>query len=522
MRVNVMVMREMCCFGTGARTLLLLAMSLSEITASGSSFPTSVHGPAALRAVAVLMPVSGQDYIESKGLVFPRAKPLEPEKPRVMSTTPNYVYVREYVKNMCPPSPPPMVTRLWQWNPFLANFGVFTLLGARSSSTVMLSLLLHSLPVARAVCTHCKDTISPTHLDAACPLVVGIAANAQLFATKSLGASPTLTYSLTHEMAAHFTRPVVDAIMGIACAPCQGAQVDLKSAAYAQANAVVKAAVYGHASFAEASAELAERLDAATTQLDVDKIRGAMDSLKLGVESAIHTSSGALAFCWAKISNVLSKRTDPTFKLEMGKAKAASHTATLVRPKNESEFYEMIHLFIMLIVALGMASYTIVGKFLDDVVYSVIRMRENWKVAHELLLLYIREIDLDPLRTMHMGNVFRRGGQDTLLSEARRNAAAFFRAGGGILQLEGANDTFKETKTIKLNSGSDDLSKRPCADFNAGRPCKKLKADGTCVFAHACNQFVSDKGPNGYCFGDHARGAGCSYDDAKKLRAPAK
>ena len=226
-----------CCFGTGARTLLLLAMSFGEITASGSSFPPSVHGPAASRAVAVLMRVSGQDYIESKELVFPRAKPLEPEKPRVMSTTPNYVYVLEYVKNMCPPSPPPMVTRLWQWYPFLANFGVFTLLGARSSSTAMLSLLLHSLPVARAVCTQCKDTISPTHLDAACPLVVGIAANAQLFATKSLGASPTLTYSLTHEMAAHFTRPVVDAIMGIACAPCQGAQVDLKSAAYVQAEA---------------------------------------------------------------------------------------------------------------------------------------------------------------------------------------------------------------------------------------------------------------------------------------------
>jgi hypothetical protein len=243
----------------------------------------------------------------------------------------------------------------------------------------MLSLLLHSLPGVRAVCTHCKDTITPGHLDAACPLVVGIAANAQMFANKALGGSPTLTYSLTHEMAAHFTRPVVDAIMGIACAPCQGAQVDLKSAAYAQHHAVVKAAVYGHASFAEASAELAERMDAATTDIEVNKIRGALDSLKLGVDSAIHTSSGVLAFCWAKISNVL----------------------------------------------------------------------------------------------------------------------------------------------FKPNGNGDDKSKRPCADFNAGRPCKQLKPDGSCVFAHACNQFVSDKGPNGYCFGDHVR-PDCKYVDAKKLKAPAK
>jgi hypothetical protein len=160
----------------------------------------------------------------------------------------------------------------------------------------------------------------------------------------------------------------------------------------------------------------------------------------------------------------------------VGKGKAASHTATLVRPKNEAEFYEMIHLFIMLIVALGMASATIVMKFVDDVVYSAIRMKESWKVAHELLMLYFREIDIDPMRLMHMGNVYRRGGQDTLLSEARRNAAASFRVSGGNLQLEGANDTIKDTKVIKPSGEGDEHSKRPCSDFNAGRPCKKLLA----------------------------------------------
>jgi len=35
---------------------------------------------------------------------------------------------------------------------------------------------------------------------------------------------------------------------------------------------------------------------------------------------------------------------------------------------------------------------TIVMKFLNDVVYSAIRMKESWKVAHELLMLYFREI----------------------------------------------------------------------------------------------------------------------------------
>jgi hypothetical protein len=158
--------------------------------------------------------------------------------------------------------------------------------------------------------------------------------------------------------------------------------------------------MYGHCSFAEASAELAERLDGATQTLDVDKIRGAMESLRLGAESVISSSSGTLAFIWAKVSNVPSKRNDPTFKLEVGKAKATSHTATLVRPMTEGEFYEMIHYFIIVIVALGMASATIVMKFFDDVVYGALRMKEPWKVAHELLMVYFREIDIDPQRVI--------------------------------------------------------------------------------------------------------------------------
>ena len=77
-----------CCFGTGARTLLLLAkMSLVEIsTAMGSSIPTSVHSPAAMRAEAVLMPVYGQDYIKPKDVVFPRGGevPKKEYKPLIL------------------------------------------------------------------------------------------------------------------------------------------------------------------------------------------------------------------------------------------------------------------------------------------------------------------------------------------------------------------------------------------------------------------------------------------------------
>ena len=387
-------------------------------------------------------------------------------------------------------------------------------------------LLSYGVLVDATVCPHCKDTILPAaHVATACPLITELNANAVIFNTKKLGTSPTVIHSMTHELAMQFTRPVVDAIVGLACAPTQGTSIDFTDAAYTQANAVVKAAVYGHCSFAEAASVLSERLDAAADSLVVEKIRGAMDTLKSASESAVNTATGTFMFVWAKVSNVISKRTDFTFKLEAaGKAKASSHSATLVRPETEAEFYEMSHLFIMTVIAIGLASATIVIKFIDDVVFATIRMRESFGVAHELLLLYFREMDFDPARLLHMGNVFRRGGQDTLLSEARRNAAAFFRTcGANPRVLRGATDVKPENPKpdAKPNGKDDPSSKKPCPDFNAGRPCKKLKPDGTCVFAHRCNQFVSDKGPNGYCFGSHARCVGCDYDAGKKLRAPA-
>ena len=409
------------------------------------------------------------------------------------------------------------------WRVALA--GIILSVPLPATSRALAVLFVHLAYTDATFCPHCKDTISPAgHLAAACPLVTELNQNAAIFTNKKLGSSPTVVYSLTHELAMQFTRPVIDAIVGLACAPVHGISIDFTDATYTQSSAVVKAAVYGHCSFAEASAVLSERLDAATDPLDVEKIRGAMDTLKSASESAVNTATGTFMFIWAKISNVISKRMDFTFKLEAaGKAKATSHTATLVRPETEAEFYEMSHLFVMTVIALGLASATIVMKFMDDVVFATIRMKESFKLAHELLILYLREMDFDPARSLHMGNVFRRGGQDTLLSEARRNAAASFRTCGGTPQLEGATkqDTKNPKPDVKPNGKFDGTSKKPCPDFNAGRPCKKLKPDGTCVFAHRCNQFVSDKGPGGYCFGAHARCTGCNYDAGKKLRAPA-
>jgi hypothetical protein len=295
-----------------------------------------------------------------------------------------------------------------------------------------------------------------------------------------------------------------------------GQQIDFSSATYATSQSVVQAAMYGHCSECEASSILAERLEAAPDQLSADKIRGAMDMLKLAKDSLFNEAQGVLMYVWAKVSCVVSKRGDGTVKLTAGgDSKAKSLSVTMARPSTESGFFELLHLFQFVVVALGIVRHLIVSRFIDDVVWGAMRLKESWQCAHELLLVYLREIDFDSTRTLTMANVFRRGGQDTLLTEARRNAAAFFRPLGGNPRPVGAPPAGGAAASFNGKS------KKPCTDFNAGRPCTRVDASGRCEYNHKCNQWVSDKGPAGVCFGAHARCDGCTYDESKRVKKPA-
>ena len=383
-------------------------------------------------------------------------------------------------------------------------------------SWVML-LLTTNLRSAAAVCTHCKDSIVGCAGGDDCPLFKDLTANALIFQANRLGSTPKLSHLLPPEVGLHFSRPVCEAIVGIACAPAAGYEVDFDDAAYTTTQAVVQAATYGHCSIGEAACELNKRLEAATTAVAVDKIKGAIDSLKMAGDCVASTTQGVMAFVWAKASNIVPKRVAGVVKIvtTSSKNRASELSATLTRPATELGFFELIHLFQMVVIGLGLYSAVLVMRFLDDVVFLALRMGEKWQVSFELLTLYLREVDLDTTGLVTIANVFRRGGQDTLLAEARRNAVVFFRALAGNARPEGITD-----EKVKHNGRHNNSSTRPCVDYNNGKPCKRLSPDGTCQYAHKCNQYVSDKGPGGYCFAQHARCNGCDYPQPKKLTKP--
>ena len=393
---------------------------------------------------------------------------------------------------------------------------------SKNVKLVPFSMLLFAatLPAGDAVCVHCKDSIFGCAGGDACPTVVDMALNLGIVRDKKVGSTPKVGNLITQEMAAHFSRPVVDAIVGLACAPAVGSEIDFTAAPYDTSHqAVVQAALYGHCSVSEAASQLALRMEASDDDRDLTKIKGAIDSLKIIGDSVISTSQGVFSFLWAKVSSILDKRGRGlvTLQLESAKAKASALSVTLVRPATEAKFFELVHLFMMIVVAVGLASYSVVAKFLDDVVFGTLRMGEPWKVAHELSLIYLGELDESNVASVTIGTIFRRGGQDTLLTQARRNAAVFFRARGANPQPDGPSDG---DATVAPNGKFTPSSKKLCKDFNMGKKCSRLDSKGTCVFNHKCNQFVTDKGAGGVCFGDHARTSGCDYDDAKKCSKP--
>ena len=86
---------------------------------------------------------------------------------------------------------------------------------------------------------------------------------------------------------------------------------------------------------------LNKRLEAATTAVAVDKIKGAIDSLKMAGDCVASTTQGVMAFVWAKASNIVPKRVAGVVKIvtTSSKNRASELSATLTRPATELGFF---------------------------------------------------------------------------------------------------------------------------------------------------------------------------------------
>ena len=405
---------------------------------------------------------------------------------------------------------------------FARSFTKFRGVGA----LVILAMIPTTALVQGVTCPTCVDTISGCPGGSDCPLLKGPTANAAALAPGSTGKTLDVSKVLPAELLCTFTRPVMETLVAVAKAPKGGGTADLS--ALAKGTDVVRSAINGLCSWEEAGLELAGRLEDATDSADIAKLSAALTLLKntgdkagTVAQAAVQSGMGLYTFVWAKIGAHLEAVKSGTVRILAKSAGSSSSTdlsAKIRRPKTADEFSFMVFLFMRLIPALGVVSFFVVHDFVWKVVYNTMhQLKEDYTVAHELLLVYFRTIETDTAGKLNLGNVFDRGNADTYLAEARQNAAAFFRTGGGT-------PLGPEKGTKRSFSGEFSAqSKRPCVAFNFGSKHydESLDETGRCRYNHTCMQWVSDKGPGGMCGGSHPK-IRCDYDPAKRLEQPLK
>ena len=254
-------------------------------------------------------------------------------------------------------------------------------------------------------------------------------------------------------------------------------------------------------------ATVTRRLECIKTACDIQH--------KVGVELSSNLfDTGILTFMWAKVSEfVMAKdmQVKLTGDLTKSESSSANKSAKVVRPQDSMEFSEMLNLFILYTHALGICSCMMVTDFLEHIVYDTIRQRkETWQFAHELMLVTFRRIE-DSAGRLNLGNSYNEVYLNDLMSEARANTSVFFRSPGGNPGTVNDKKPDGEVKIKKWNGKFSPSSKFACKFFNTGteHPTSgsHLLADGTCKYNHACDQWVSNKGPKGRCMATgHIRG----------------
>ena len=272
-------------------------------------------------------------------------------------------------------------------------------------------MLLVASPCLEAVtCDTCKDTIGGCTGGASCPLLKDPTDNAAALASSSSTATLDVTKLLPPELLCTFTKTVMETLSAVARAPKGGGSVDLGSSSISAASGVVKAAINGFCTWEEAGLELAGRLEAASDASAVTKLSAALTLLKSTqdkagtvAQAAVQSGVGLFTFVWAKIGSHLDAVQAGTVRIlakSAGSSSSTDLTAKLRRPKSEAEFHYMLFIFIRVVAALGVSLY-LVHDFLSKVVFNTLQLlREDFRVAHELLLIYFRAVETDPTKML--------------------------------------------------------------------------------------------------------------------------
>jgi len=176
-----------------------------------------------------------------------------------------------------------------------------------------------------------------------------VAANGAIFRDGSIGSVPNVCALLPPALASIFTRPVCEAIVGVALAPTAGTTIDFSTAAYRTATSVVQACNYGYCSSVEALNEINRRIQECTDTLEVSKLRGALDILNRADSVDLSgQTQGVFTFVWAKLTQGIGNALGSVRLATGADTKVKAMTATIKRPGSANTFFELLHWLLVL------------------------------------------------------------------------------------------------------------------------------------------------------------------------------
>lgn len=376
-----------------------------------------------------------------------------------------------------------------------------------SYSILACFLILFSPGVLGVTCTSCHDQIPGCAGGAACPLYTTVAANVQIFVGAVAGA-----LSIVHLLPLKFIRCLskgyLDAmkILGQNTAP--GAAINWGGLSITE---VAQHPYRGLASPEDSIMELQHRLGAAGTELEAVQINGFIASLQSfdsnKNKKAGKATTGKYTFTLGQANRIVSSYASMSnVALEVeGEASSSSDSSrrlstVLVHPTSQVHFLFGVQAWCMMLAACGAENYLTVSKFVVEHVYEHLSVRHwEWQVVYFYFLIILEKIECLGDPDINLSTISRMGGLDSFKEEALLRAEGHY--GKGIFRSK--REPPERPEGAKYNGKFTSSSNTLCAAFNRGphgtHRANCLLPDGTCKFKHACNKWVTNKGPKGQC-----------------------
>ena len=389
-------------------------------------------------------------------------------------------------------------------------------------------LLLGLLTSGESVtCFTCFDGIPGCEGGESCPFLTLTASN-RAIVTNTVGDGEPTALSCTGILPLRhlrvLTRTTLDVLKVVARRPVAGTPVDIVGLDHEGLIAAVNA---GSVYLAEALREIARRIAAATTQIELSRLNGLQTTLSsiervgaslggAGASNAAGVLLGALTYTYYKATAIV--RSDMTtavtgvvtedlngMSVDDRRLSTSVVSTRIHLPRSFTDFSNALMIWVMIATATGLAHVLSLGNFIQDTVYDTIsKLKRPWQVAHELFLIYLEKIEVCDDASLNIANVFNGGGQDTLLARAEDQAKRTF--GEGIFrpvrERDGRPEEGGGSKPEWTGSFNRDPNARPCISFNLGKrhhPASALNDKGGCRFNHICDAWVVKDGKRQMC-----------------------